>query len=46
MIRNDLDLSRIEKDELQVRRGCFPIRERVIDPVILDFEPALQRGRR
>lgn len=43
MIRNYLDLSRIDKGELAVAQTYFPLHSRVIEPVLRDLEPALSR---
>ncbi|MFN2291517.1 MAG: sensor histidine kinase [Anaerolineae bacterium] len=43
MIRNYLDLSRIDKGELALAQTYFPLHSRVIEPVLRDLEPALSR---
>jgi signal transduction histidine kinase len=43
MIRNYLDLSRIDKGELSVTKTYFPLHSRVIEPVLRDLEPGLTR---
>jgi len=43
MIRNYLDLSRLEKGELQVTKTYFPLQTRVVQPVLGDLERALAR---
>ena len=43
MIRNYLDLSRIDKGELAVSKTYFPLHDRVIEPVLRDLESALSR---
>jgi signal transduction histidine kinase len=43
MIRNYLDLSRIDKGELVLTETYFPLHSRVIEPVLRDLEPALSR---
>ncbi len=43
MIRNYLDLSRLEKGELAVAKTYFPLQTRVIRPVLEELEGELQR---
>lgn len=43
MIRNYLDLSRLEKGELEVTKTYFPLHARVVRPVLEELEGDLQR---
>ena len=43
MIRNYLDLSRLEKGELQTNPTYFPLRDRVVAPVLAGMERPLER---
>jgi len=43
MIRNYLDLSRLEKGELSVARTYFPLNARVVQPVLEELEGQMQR---
>jgi signal transduction histidine kinase len=43
MIRNYLDLSRLEKGELEVIKTFFPLRSRVVQPVLEELDGELQR---
>lgn len=45
MIRNYLDLSRLEKGELHVNRTFFPLQSRVVGPVLDEMVQALERQR-
>lgn len=45
MVRNYLDLSRLEKEEIQVARTYFPLDARVVQPVLEELEGELQRRR-
>ncbi len=43
MIRNYLDLSRLEKGELQTDPTYFPLHDRVVEPVLAEMERPLER---
>jgi signal transduction histidine kinase len=45
MIRNYLDLSRLEKGEMEIARNYFPINSRVVEPVLGELEGEIQRRR-
>ena len=45
MIRNYLDLSRLEKGELRVVKTYFPLQSRIIRPVLEEMVQALERQR-
>lgn len=45
MIRNYLDLSRLEKGELQPNKTFFPLHPRIVQPVLAELERPLQRRR-
>jgi signal transduction histidine kinase len=43
MIRNYLDLSRLEKGELRANQTYFPLQSRVVQPVLAELERPLER---
>jgi signal transduction histidine kinase len=45
MIRNYLDLSRLEKEELEIAKSHFPLQSRVVQPVLEELEAEIQRSR-
>jgi signal transduction histidine kinase len=43
MVRNYLDLSRLEKKEMQITKNYFPLNARVVKPVLQELENGIQR---